>query len=108
VLLRVAVQVRVPVGLIQAMADGEPILVKGGPLISHHLFINHLHLVAQQAVEAQPQQLLYEAMMYYQFLHLATKGIMYGTFVNSMNETKRIAYTKDHISYLDHLAEYKI
>jgi hypothetical protein len=47
-------------------------------------------------------QLLYEAMMYYQFLHLATKGIMYGTFVNSMNEMKRIAYTKDHISYLDH------
>jgi hypothetical protein len=33
---------------------------------------------------------------------------MYGTFVNSMNEMKRIAYTNDHISYLDHLAEYKI
>jgi hypothetical protein len=33
---------------------------------------------------------------------------MYGTFVNSMNEMKRIAYRKDHISHLDHLAEYKI
>jgi hypothetical protein len=65
VLLPVAVQVAVTVGLLQAMADGEPILVEGGPLISHHLLINHLHLVAQQAVEAQPQQFLYKAMMYY-------------------------------------------
>jgi hypothetical protein len=77
VLLLVAVQVPVTVGLLQAMVNGQPILVKGGPLISHHLLINYLHLVAQQSVEAQPQQLLYKGMMHYQFLHLATKGIKY-------------------------------
>jgi hypothetical protein len=48
---------------------------------------------------------MHKAMMY-QFLRLATKGIMYGKFVNLMNEMKSIAYTKDHISYLNHLAEY--
>jgi hypothetical protein len=47
---------------------------------------------------------MHEAMGH-QFLHLAAEGIMHGTFVNSINEMKRIACTKDHTSYLDHLSE---
>ena len=48
---------------------------------------------------------MHEAMMH-QFLHLAAEGVMHGTFVNSTNEMKRIARTKDRVSCLDHLAEH--
>jgi hypothetical protein len=56
----VAAQALATAGLPQAMADGEPTLVKGGPSINHPRLINHLPSVAQQAAEVQPQQLLWK------------------------------------------------
>jgi hypothetical protein len=44
--------------------------------------------------------------MMYQFLHLATQGIMYGTFLNGMNEKEKDCIHEGPLSYLHHLAEY--
>jgi len=45
-------------------------------------------------------------MMMHQFLNLAMKGILFGTYCASINEMKRMQYSMQHISYLDHLAAY--
>jgi hypothetical protein len=41
--------------------------------------------------------------MLYEFLHLATKGLMFGTYVNIVNEVKGLRHSQDHVSYLDTL-----
>jgi hypothetical protein len=45
---------------------------------------------------------LHESMLY-QFLHLATKGILFGTYVNMVNEQKRLQHSQAHVSFLDTL-----
>ena len=46
-------------------------------------------------------------MMLYMLMNLATKGIMYANFVNSINELYKLQHTLDNLSYLDYLSDYK-
>jgi hypothetical protein len=46
-------------------------------------------------------------LMLYQFMHMATKGILYGTFVNIYNELYRLDHDIDHCSFLDGTADYQ-
>ena len=47
---------------------------------------------------------IHESMMY-QFLHLCTKGILFGTYCGSINEAKMTRYWKNHLCYLDRLSD---
>lgn len=42
--------------------------------------------------------------MIYQFMHLATKGIFYGTYVDIFNKLYRMGHSVEHLSYLDMLS----
>jgi hypothetical protein len=42
--------------------------------------------------------------MVYQFIHFATKGVMFGTYTNSLNELKRLRYAQQHVSFLDQVS----
>ena len=48
---------------------------------------------------------IHQSMMY-QFLCLATKGVLFSTYCRSVNEAKETRYWQQHASYLDSLAEY--
>jgi hypothetical protein len=45
---------------------------------------------------------LHDSMMY-EFSHLSTKGILFGTYVNMVNEQKRLRHSQAHASFLDTL-----
>jgi hypothetical protein len=47
-------------------------------------------------------------LMLYQFMHMATKGILYGTFVSIYNELYRVDHDIDHCSFLDATADYQV
>ena len=48
---------------------------------------------------------LHDEGILFQFIHLATKGVLFGTFTNMYNALKRLQHTKKHVTYLDTLQE---
>lgn len=45
--------------------------------------------------------------MLFLFMHLATKGIMYGTFCHLWNEIYHVQHSMDHLSYLQATVDYR-
>ena len=48
---------------------------------------------------------MHEAMMCH-FLHLVTKGVMFGTYATSINEIKNVPHCQQHVSHLDNMSDY--
>ena len=62
-------------------------------------------LVEQFPFLVTPSGLGIHRSMMLQFLHLCTKGILFGTFCNGINEMKKYKYWTSNMCYLDRLSD---